>query len=124
MVTLAPAPNPHPTDGNAGVEGQPGRQLDRLLALVERRALSALELRILLHLLDGELTVLQLAEALDRSPTDVVLATRRLSRGGFARRRSSGPTREPVFSSTPAGALAVRPLLTAASDPAGGFRRP
>jgi predicted transcriptional regulator len=87
--------------------------LGRLLALIDRRELSILEMRLLLQLADGAATVPQLAEALDRDPSDVLAAGRRLADLGFVRRRSIGPRRQGLYSIARPGLMTIRPLLTA-----------
>ena len=87
--------------------------LDRLLALIERRSLSILELRLLLELEEGAATIPQLAETLDRDPRDVLAAGRRLADVGFVRRRSIGPERHGLYSIARPGLMTLRPLLTA-----------
>ena len=93
--------------------------LDRLLALIDRRELSILELRLLLQLEDGAATVRQLALMLDRDPSDVLAAGRRLAGLGFVRRRAVGPERQGLYDIARPGLLALRPLLTAAGRPPG-----
>ena len=90
-------------------------RLDRVLQLIERRPMSALELRILLRLVDGQATVPALAEALERPTTEVWVAARDLARRGFAVRRSDGPGCESVYATTRTGVTTIRPLMTAAS---------
>jgi hypothetical protein len=87
--------------------------LDRLLALIERRSLSILELRLLLQLEEGAATIPQLAQTLDRDAGDVLAAGRRLAGLGFVRRRSIGPQRQGLYSIARPGLLTLRPLLTA-----------
>ncbi len=94
-------------------------ELDLVLSLIERRSLSALELRLLLQLHTGQASVRQLADQLGRDNTEVLLAAERLTGRGFARRLWVGPDREAIYSIGKPGILAIEPLLTAA-----GRRRP
>jgi predicted transcriptional regulator len=93
--------------------------LDRLLALIDRRELSILELRLLLQLEEGAATIPQLAETLDRDPSDVLAAGRRLAGLGFVRRRSIGPGRQGLYGIARPGLMTLRPLLTAAGRATG-----
>jgi predicted transcriptional regulator len=87
--------------------------LDRLLELIDRRELSILELRLLLQLEEGAATIPQLAESLDRDPSDVLAAGRRLAGFGFVRRSSIGPERRGLYGIARPGLMTLRPLLTA-----------
>ncbi|MGH8573115.1 MAG: hypothetical protein ACREX8_11160 [Gammaproteobacteria bacterium] len=120
-----------PRDGSAqaedavharGVVG-PERALDDLLARIERRALSPLELRVLLWLAEREATPSELRDAL-RGPTGAIShASRCLDMRGLIRRRfERGPRSRFVLSITPAGLLALQPLVQriAGTGPAGG----
>jgi hypothetical protein len=88
--------------------------LDRVLDLVERRRLSAGELRILLRLVDGEAAIPDLAEALDQPPLDVRRCGRRLAARGLVLWRHVGTRKGTRLAITPAGLTTVRALLTAA----------
>jgi DNA-binding MarR family transcriptional regulator len=87
--------------------------LDRVLELVDRRRLSAAELRMLLRLVDREATIPELAEALDERPLDVRHCARRLSARGLVSWRHAGPRKHTQLAITPAGMTTVRALLTA-----------
>lgn len=102
----------------AGSSANPERiELDLVLALIERRALSALELRMLLRLHAGQASIRRLAETLGRDTTEVLLAAERLTDRGFARRLWQGPDRQAVYSIGRPGILTIEPLLTAAGRP-------
>jgi DNA-binding MarR family transcriptional regulator len=112
-----------PTDAvqARGVVG-PERALDDLLARIERRNLSPMELRVLLWLAEREATPVELREAL-RGPTGAIShATRCLDMRGLIRRRfERGPRSRFVLSITTAGLLALQPLVQRVADtgPAG-----
>jgi hypothetical protein len=85
-----------------------------VLELVERRQLSAAELRVLLRLVDREAGIPELAEALDQRPVDVRRCGRRLSGRGLVSWLHAGPLKQTRLAITPAGLTTVRALLTAA----------
>ena len=86
-----------------------------MLELVGRRGLSAVELRILVRLVDREASIPELAEALEERPVDVRRCGRRLSARGLVSWRHAGPLKHTQLAITPAGLTTVRELLTAAS---------
>ena len=86
-----------------------------MLELVERRALSATELRILLRLVDREAGMPELAEALDQRPVDVRRCGRRLAARGLVSGRHTGPRDQTRVAITSAGLATVRALLTVAA---------
>jgi predicted transcriptional regulator len=88
--------------------------LDGLLELLERRRLSATELRILLAVLDREVPVSELAETFGRRSLDIRRAAARLYARGLVRWRHDAWSGEAVFGITRAGLATVRPLLIAA----------
>lgn len=92
----------------------PKLALDGLLELLERRRLSATELRILLAVLDREVAASELAETFGRRSLDIRRAAARLYARGLLRWRHDTGRREAVFGITRAGLATVRPLLTAA----------
>jgi DNA-binding MarR family transcriptional regulator len=95
---------------------EPAGSLDRLLRLVGHQPHSAAELRLLVALVDRELTVAELADRLDGpSLADVTQMARRLATAGLIRYRISRERRETVLAITCSGLLTVRPLLTAAA---------
>ena len=104
---------------SAPLKNETSGDLDRLLALIDRRELSILELRLLLQLEEGAATIPQLASALDRDPSDLLAAGRRLSGLGFIHRRSIGPARQGLYSISRPGLMTLRPLLTAVGGPTG-----
>jgi DNA-binding MarR family transcriptional regulator len=89
-----------------------------VLELVERRRLSATELRVLLLLLEQEASLPTLAEALAQRPVDIMRAGRRLAMRGLVRWRHVGRREETRLVITPAGLATMRALLTAASQAA------
>ena len=86
-----------------------------MLELVERRALSATELRILLRLVDREAGMPELAEALDQRAVDVRRCGRRLAARGLVSWRHTGPREQTRVAITSAGLTTVRALLTVAA---------
>jgi DNA-binding MarR family transcriptional regulator len=88
--------------------------LDRVLELVERRKLSATELRVLLALLDRGACLSDLAEALDARPDQITRAGRRLSMRGLIRWHHVGRRQQTRLEITSSGLTTVRALLTAA----------
>ena len=95
------------------------RRLDILLELLERRELSPEELRVLLAVAGGELSLGRLAETL-RKPTHLVRrAAWRLYLAGMLRQRHDSATQGPAFGITTRGLAAVKPLVTAAETRAG-----
>jgi DNA-binding transcriptional ArsR family regulator len=104
-----------------GVVG-PERALDDLLARIERRNFSPMELRVLLWLAEREATPAELREAL-RGPAGAIShATRCLDMRGLIRRRfERGPRSRFVLSITTAGLLSLQPLVQRVADtgPAG-----
>lgn len=88
------------------------RAVDRALEVIERSRLSASELRILLTVRDGEVSLSDAARALGRQPTQLRRAAARLYARGFLRWRHDAETKVPVFGMTPAGRDLVRPLLS------------
>jgi DNA-binding MarR family transcriptional regulator len=87
--------------------------LDRVLELVERRKLSATELRVLLALIDRRAGMSDLTEALDQSPDAITRAARRLSARGLIRWHHVGSLKQTRFDITSFGLTTVRALLTA-----------
>jgi hypothetical protein len=89
------------------------RRLDLLLELLERRELSPEELRVLLAVAGGELSLSRLAETL-RKPTRLVRrAAWRLYLEGMLRQRHDSATEGPAFAITSRGVAALKPLVTA-----------
>jgi DNA-binding MarR family transcriptional regulator len=93
-----------------------GTRLDRVLELVERRKLSATELRVLLALLDRGACLPDLAEALDRRPDEITRASRSLSMRGLIRWHHVGRHKQTRLEITSSGLTTVRALLTAADQ--------
>jgi DNA-binding MarR family transcriptional regulator len=92
--------------------------LERVLELLERRRLSASEVRVLLALRAREKTIVDIAEELDQRPGAVRRAARALSARGLARWRHVGRQKRTTVGITPAGLATVRPLQTAAREAA------
>jgi DNA-binding MarR family transcriptional regulator len=90
--------------------------LDRVLELVERRRLSATELRVLLALLDRGACLADLADALDQRPDEITRATRSLSMRGLIRWYHVGMRNQTRLQITSSGLTTVRALLTAAGS--------
>jgi len=84
--------------------------------LLERRRLSATELRVLLELIDRNATLPELAKALDLRPLEIRRASRRLTMRGLVRWRHVGKRSETTLAITAAGLATTRALLTAASE--------
>jgi DNA-binding MarR family transcriptional regulator len=98
--------------------------LDRVLELVERRRLSATELRVLLALLDRGACLSDLAEALDGRPDEITRAGRSLSMRGLIRWHHVGRRKQTRLEITSSGLTTVRPLLTAAGPASAAADRP
>jgi DNA-binding MarR family transcriptional regulator len=98
--------------------------LDRVLELVERRGLSATELRVLLALLDRGARLSDLAEALDQRPNEIRRAGRSLSMRGLTRWHHAGRRKETRLEITSSGLTTVSALLTAAGAPVADTDRP
>lgn len=98
--------------------------LDRVLELVERRKLSATELRLLLALLDRGACLADLAEALDERPDEISRASRRLSMRGLIRWLHVGRRKQTRLEITSSGLTTVRALLTAAGASSAATDRP
>lgn len=101
----------------------PEAALDDLLATLERSELSPTEIRILLWLARREGTVAELTDALEQRSGALRSVAYRLAMRGLIRRRFESRRRSGfVFAITPAGMLALRPLLqqiTGARAPGG-----
>jgi len=106
----------HDRDADAQTRAAPTAvlALDALLELLERRRLSATELRILLAVLDREVPVSELAETFGWRSLDIRRAAARLYARGLLRWRHDAGSKEAVFGITRAGLATVRPLVTAA----------
>jgi DNA-binding MarR family transcriptional regulator len=101
-----------------------GTTLDRVLELVERRKLSATELRVLLALLDRGACLAGLAEALDQRPEEITRAGRSLSMRGLIRWHHLGRRKQTRLEITSSGLTTVRALLTAAGATSAAADRP
>jgi DNA-binding MarR family transcriptional regulator len=101
-----------------------GATLDRVLELVERRKLSATELRVLLALLDRGACLSDLAEALDQRPDEITRAGRSLSMRGLIRWHHVGRRKQTRLEITSSGLTTVGALLTAAGATSAATDRP
>jgi predicted transcriptional regulator len=109
---------------SSGGTAESAANLDRVLSLLEHQRRSPAELRLLVALVDGEMTVAELADDLgDRSLADVTEMARKLATAGLIRYRLTHERGETVVAITCTGLVTVRPLLTAASS-AGRSRQP
>ena len=115
-------PSDHP--GGGSVPASARGALDRVLELVERRQLSATELRVLLRLLDQEATLPKLADALAQRPVEIRRAGRRLAMRGLVQWRHVGRRAQTRLALTAAGMATMRALLTAASQTAAEPKTP
>jgi hypothetical protein len=104
-------------DRNAGGQARATRTaahpLDQLLASLERGELSASELRILLAVLDRDITVSELARTLGRPPAEIRHTGERLYARGLLSWRDDARSGETTLGTTRAGVATVRPVLTA-----------
>jgi len=86
--------------------------LDRVLEMLEQQRRSAAELRLLVALVDHEMTVAELADRLDgRSLEDVTNTARRLATAGLVRYRLCHERGETTLAITCSGLVTVRPLM-------------
>lgn len=111
MTTLATSQGT-PATTQLGPHGEPAR-LDVLLALLERRELSATELRFLLAVFQGQATEDQLARVLARTAPEVRRLGDRLRLADVVRRSRREQDSDLTFSITPRGLAIVKPLVTA-----------
>lgn len=88
--------------------------LDQVVEFLERRGLSASELRVLLAVRNNEVTVSELARTLGRPPVEIRRTGARLYALGLLRWRHDARSMETVLGATRAGLTAVRPLTAAA----------
>jgi hypothetical protein len=95
------------------------RRLDVLLELLERRELSPEELRVLLAVAGGEVSLASLAETLQKPTRPVRRAAWRLYLAGMLRQRHDPATEGPAFGITTRGLAALKPLVTAAATRTG-----
>lgn len=102
----------------ASVAGVPnfGPSLDRVLELIERRQLSATELRLLLHLVDRDASLRELADALGQQRVNVRRAGRSLAMRGLVRWLHVGRRKETRFGITANGLATIRAFLTEAGQ--------
>jgi DNA-binding MarR family transcriptional regulator len=98
-------------------------EIDRVLAMVERRGLAPGELRLLFRLLDREASLTELADALGRQPGEVSRSGGRLARRGLVRWYHVGPRDETRLTITKDGRARVQALLADADPAAMGLGR-
>ena len=113
-TTGRPRGVPSNRSGSGPTTGTTHAALDRVLELVERRRLSATELRVLLQLVDREAAVLELGEALGHQPAEIRRAGRRLAMRGLVRWHHVGWQKQTRLGITRAGLETVQAMLTAA----------
>ena len=87
--------------------------VDRVLETLEQQRRSPAELRLLVALVDHEMTVAELADRLaGRSLEEVANTARRLATTGLIRYRLSRERGETTLALTCSGLATVRPLMT------------
>ena len=97
--------------------------IDRVLAVLEQRGLSPTEVRVLLHLIDREASLVEVASALGHPPTVITRAGGGLDSRGLVRWFHAAHTKESRLAITADG-LAVMRRLFAAADTAVGEAPP
>ena len=97
--------------------------IDRVLAVLEQRRLSPTEVRVLLHLLDREGSLVDVADALGHPPTVITRAAGGLDSRGLVRWFHAAHTKESRLAITAEGLAMMRGLF-AAADPAAGDAPP
>jgi DNA-binding MarR family transcriptional regulator len=102
------ASNPHPGDG--AVVAQTRGAIDRVLATLEQRRLSPTEVRVLLHLLDREGSLVEIADALGHPPSVITRAAGGLDSRGLVRWFHAAHTKESRLVITADGLAATRAL--------------
>jgi DNA-binding MarR family transcriptional regulator len=90
-----------------------------VLAVLEQRRLSPTEVRVLLHLLDREGSLVDVADALDHPPSVITRAAGGLDSRGLVRWFHGAHTKESRLAITADGLAAMRALLAAADIAAG-----
>ena len=92
--------------------------IDRVLAMLEQRGLSPTEVRVLLHLLDRDASLVDVADALGHPPSVITRAGGGLDSRGLVRWFHAAHTKETRLAITADGLATVRSLLAAAALPA------
>jgi DNA-binding MarR family transcriptional regulator len=87
--------------------------IDRVLAMLEQRGLSPTEVRVLLHLLDREASLVEIANALGHPPGVITGAGGRLDSRGLVRWFHAAHTKESRLAITADGVATMRALLAA-----------
>jgi hypothetical protein len=90
------------------------RRLDLLLELLERRSMTATDLRVLLAVIDRERSLRELVDLVTRPAASVRKTAGRLCLAGMLRQTHDPHTDGPAYAITPRGLAALKPLLTAA----------
>ena len=81
-----------------------GRAVVRFVDAIDRARLTPIDVLVLLHVAEGDATVKDLAERIDRRPADVRRATSRLVARGLMRRRSDAMASQGlIFTATASG---------------------
>jgi DNA-binding MarR family transcriptional regulator len=97
--------------------------IDHVLAMLEQRGLSPTEVRVLLHLIDREASLVDVADALGHPPGVITRAGGGLASRGLVRWFHAAHTKESRLAITAGGLAAMRALL-AAADPGVGEAPP
>jgi DNA-binding MarR family transcriptional regulator len=88
--------------------------IDRVLAVLEQRGLSPTEVRVLLHLLEREASLVEVANSLDHPPSVITRAAGGLDSRGLVRWFHAAHTKQTRLAITADGLATMRALL----DPA------
>jgi DNA-binding MarR family transcriptional regulator len=88
-----------------------------VLAMLEQRGLSPTEVRVLLHLLDREASLVEVANALGHPPSVITRAAGGLDSRGLVRWFHAAHTKETRLAITADGLAAMRALLAAGKAP-------
>ena len=115
--------SPHPTSrgatgahaGDGSAVARTRRATDSLLAVLEQRGLSPTQVRVLLHLLDREASLVEVANALGHPPSVITRAAGGLASRGLVRWFHAGHTKESRLEITADGLATLRSLLAAAA---------
>ena len=91
------------------------RRLDVLLELLERRDMTATDLRVLLAFVDRERTLGELTGVVQMPTTPIKRIAGRLCLAGLLRQAHDPETDEPAYAITARGLATLKPLVTAAT---------
>src|SRR5215210_6704166 len=100
------------SDGSAVPDRR--RAIDRVLAVLEQRRLSPTEVRVLLHLVDREAGLVEVANALGHPPSMITRAAGGLDSRGLIRWFHAAHTKESRLAITADGLATMRALLAVA----------